>query len=163
MERQKHRIYQPAMIQRFGDLQHQLLCSFFDAVDTANRRDLCRFFLIAMKQYLHESIASGNPTATGWGYQLDLGSLKIAERSKVYRSAVAPFRQMARIDKWNRIARATGFYDEGYAAAQLWNSDWEQLHGDQILNQTEALLNRLEPLSWKGSQSGQDSRQNDSA
>ncbi len=151
MERQKLRIYQPTVMRRLGDLQNQVLTRLFNEAEATDRRDLCRFFLVAMKQHLQElnSIAGSNPSARL--YHLNMANLRMSERMEVYQSAALCFRQMYRMDRWNRVALATGYYDEGYAAAQLWKADWEQLDGNRLLALSQAQYHALEPLSLAGS------------
>ena len=142
-ERQKLRIHQPEIMRRLGTLQYRILADLFDAAEAEDRRDLCRFFLLAMKQHLREVPA-------GAIYNLAMKDLRIADRAAVYRSAASCLRQMARMDQWNRSARSIGFYDEGYTAAQLWKSEWERLEGDRLWSETQARLNSLEPLGLGG-------------
>ncbi len=144
MERQKQRIPEPDLMRKLGDQQDRLLTGLFDAAESFQRQDLCRFFPHAMKRHLGESHSSAPP------YNLDLSHLRMAERAEIYQSAAVCFRQMARMDQWNRKARGIGFYDEGYAAAQLWKADWEQLDGDRLCAESQARLNALEPLALDG-------------
>jgi hypothetical protein len=53
---------------------------------------------------------------------------------------------MERMGRWNLRARGIGYYDEGYAAAQLWKADWEDLAGDRLCAESRARLHALEPL-----------------
>ena len=45
-----------------------------------------------------------------------------------------------------RKARAIGYFDEGYAAAQLWKSDWDDAGGAQICQHADAILREIELL-----------------
>jgi hypothetical protein len=146
MERQKLRIHQPEVMKRLGQLQQRILAAFFDAAESAGRKDLCRFFLIAMKQFLQELAAVPSPGEGSKLYPLDLSKLRMAERVEVYQSAACCFREMDRMDQWNREARATGFFDEGYAASQLWKAEWEQLDGDRLCALSRAKVNALDTL-----------------
>jgi hypothetical protein len=152
MERQKLRIYQPEMMKRIGQMQQTILTAFFDAAESAGRKDLCRFFLVAMKQFLQELAAADATGQASKLYHLDLSKLRMAERAEVYQSAACCFREMHRMDRWNREARATGFFDEGYAASQLWKSDWEHLGGDRLCELSRARLNALDTLRLRSSQ-----------
>ncbi len=145
MERQKLRIPEPQTLRRLGTLQERILSNLFDAVEAVDRRDLCRFFLQAMKQHLRDV-----PRTAGPAYRPVMNNLRMADRAEVYRSAGACLRQMARMDQWNRRAQSIGFYDEGYAAAQLWKSDWEQLDGDRLWAESQARWHSLEPLGMAG-------------
>jgi hypothetical protein len=42
--------------------------------------------------------------------------------------------------------RTIGYLDEGYSAAQLWLSDWEQLGMDEVAERAEAVTTEIEPL-----------------
>jgi len=138
LEKKKTRIRQPELMRRFGTRQRKLLLQLFDAAEAADRRDLCRFFLIAMKRFL-QSADREAPL-----YQMDFKGLRLAERLETYQLAAASLSQVERLDRWNREARSTGFYDDGYAAAQLWKSDWENLEGDRVVAEAGARLNALE-------------------
>ncbi len=148
MERQKSRIVNPNTMRRLGELQRRVLTQFFDAAEAAGRQDLCRFFLAAMNRYLQDASTAGQPVPF---QQLHLKSLRMADRFEVYRAAAAGLRQMDRLDHWNRVARSIGFYDEGYAAAQLWKADWEDLEGDRLCAESQTRLRQLEPLGAGGS------------
>lgn len=147
-ESQKIGITQPETMRRLGRRQTQILTQFFDAAEKAERRDLCRFFLIAMDRYLR----AANFREVNRGaelYRLDLKDMRLADRLEMYQSAAAGLRQMERLHHWNRTARSIGFYDEGYTAAQLWKSDWEHLEGDRVYAEAQARLTAFEPLGGK--------------
>jgi hypothetical protein len=69
---------------------------------------------------------------------------------------------MRRMGEWNQKARATGYFDEGYAASQIWKSDWEHLDGDRLCALSRARLNDLDitrarsPSADEPAQSGLD-------
>lgn len=146
MERQKLRVYEPERMNRLGQWQQMVLGVLFDAADLAGRRDLCRFFLIAMKQFLQELTSVTNSSQSARLYHLDMARLRLAERAEVYQSAGCCLREMQRMDQWNRQAQATAFFDEGYAASQLWKSDWEQLGGDRLCALSQSRLQNLDPM-----------------
>lgn len=154
MERQKLRIYQPDRMKRFGQLQQTVLAALFDAAESAGRRDLCRFFLVAMNQFLKELATMTSSGQEARLYNLEMSRLRLAERAEVYQSAACCLREMRRMDQWNLLARATGFFDEGYAASQLWKADWEQLDGDRLCALSQARLNALDPLSQRNPPAG---------
>ena len=54
---------------------------------------------------------------------------------------------LERVNGWSRRAQAVGYFDEGYAAAQLWKSDWERLGGGELCNRAAALVRAIEPLA----------------
>ena len=55
-------------------------------------------------------------------------------------------RQLERLRGWARRARGTGYFDEGYAAAQLWLADWEAHGGDDLCARAQGILQALDPL-----------------
>ena len=150
MEHQKSRIINPNAMRRLGELQHRMLTQFFDACETAGRQDLCRFFLAAMHQYLRDTPTAGRANQPAPFQQLHLKDLRIVDRFEVYQAAATGLRQMDRLERWNRVARSVGFYDEGYAAAQLWKADWEDLEGDRLCSESQARLRQLAPLGVGG-------------
>jgi hypothetical protein len=38
------------------------------------------------------------------------------------------------------------FFDEGYAASQLWKADWEARDGDAVCERAQAIIRRLDPM-----------------
>lgn len=145
MEAQKIRINHPEIMRRLGQRQTLILNQFFDAAEHAERKDLCRFFLLAIDRFLR--VAQSREAARNAPlYRLEMKDLRLADRMEVYQSAAAGLRQMDRLNKWNRTARSIGFYDEGYTAAQLWKADWEHYEGDRIAGEVEDRLSALEIL-----------------
>ena len=61
-------------------------------------------------------------------------------------TALALTRQTERLRDWARRARAVGYFDEGYAAAQLWQADWEQYDGDALCERARAIERQLDPM-----------------
>jgi FtsH ternary system domain X6 len=59
---------------------------------------------------------------------------------------MALVRHASALQKWDAQARTIGYFDEGYAAAQLWKSDWEAAHGAEICQHADAILREIEPL-----------------
>ena len=43
-------------------------------------------------------------------------------------------------------ARYVGYFDEDYQASQMWKTDWEAVHGDQVAVRARAAVEMLEPL-----------------
>lgn len=145
MESQKIRINQPETMRRLGTRQTKILTQFFDAVEHAERRDLCRFFLLAIDRFLRATRSREAARNTPL-FRMEMKDMRLADRMKVYQSAAAGLKQMERLDLWNRTARSTGFYDEGYTAAQLWKADWEHYEGDRIAAEVKDRLSALELL-----------------
>ena len=47
------------------------------------------------------------------------------------------------------VARGVGYFDEGYAASQLWKADWEQVQGDLMVERAHAIVRQLDPMRQK--------------
>ncbi len=147
LEQEKSKITKAETVKQVGSLQFYWMNQWFDAAEQIERRDLCRFFLIAMKEVLRRGESSSQATYAKLYSQIQVDHLKLSERFEVYQSAAASLQLLKRLDQWNREARGIGFYDEGYAASQLWKSDWEELAGDQLYEEAQTQLRNLEPLS----------------
>jgi hypothetical protein len=141
VERSKAHIVDRARMARLARSQEMARDAFLDAVDLAGRRDLARFFLDAagllgqdwsLKDWFDEALTHG---------------LGLAERTSVRRSALALFGALDRLRAWAHEARTVGYFDEGYAAAQLALSDWESLGGEALLARADALRRELDPLA----------------
>jgi hypothetical protein len=141
LEHAKGRITDWQQMRRVGQAQERALNSFLDAVNTIGRRDLARFLVEAAGRLL-----GVNPNVASWVGGLELRGLRVADRMEAYRSALTFFRIFERLGAWQHEARAVGYYDEGYAASQLWKADWERLHGDDLLGRARTLVRALEPL-----------------
>jgi hypothetical protein len=124
-----------------GRAEERILGQFLNAVETANRRDLARFLLMAAEQLLPAQAA---PDA--WIGALNVEPLRLAERTEAYRLALVLPRQLERLQRWEREARAVGYLDEGYVASQLWKADWEHWQGETLSSRAQALSRLLEPL-----------------
>ncbi|MGE3808294.1 MAG: hypothetical protein AB7K24_26840 [Gemmataceae bacterium] len=124
------------VVRGLGQSQEKLLTALFDALERAGRFDLARFFLQAMADVLADDKAYqwvGNLTTTG---------LRLADRAALYRTALAPVVLLERLHQWEQQARNIGYFDEGYAAAQLFKVDWETQAGDTLMPRAHELLRR---------------------
>ena len=71
---------------------------------------------------------------------------RLAERYEIQaRAAVLP-RVLQQLGQWECRARGIGYLDEGYAAAQLFKSDWEAAGASAALTVAERLLRELQPV-----------------
>jgi hypothetical protein len=141
LERQKLALTDPSQMIALGRAQEATLEAFLNALDGAGRRDLARFLLSAGSIVLRD--AQG-PRA--WVGSLKLGGLRVAERAEVHRAALAFLRSLGRMQAWERQARGVGYFDEGYAASQLWKADWEAHAGDTLCEQAGAIVRAVDPL-----------------
>ena len=124
-----------------GNAQRITLQSYLDAIDAAGRRDLARWLLIAA-----ERILASSPQVDFWTGGVDVRGLRVAQRADVYRAAVAFLAALDQLSSWQQQALNTGYFDEGYAASQLWKSDWEAYNGDTHLRAAEEIVRQAEPL-----------------
>jgi hypothetical protein len=53
---------------------------------------------------------------------------------------------LERLRIWARQARAIGYFDDGYQAAQLWKYDWEHYQGDALADRARAISREVDPL-----------------
>jgi hypothetical protein len=132
-------------MQALGRAQESVLVPFLDALEQAGRFDLARFVLEAGAALL-------TPAATPrfWVGGLAGAGPRLADRTTTNRAALAFVRQMDRLRRWERSARGVGYFDEGYAAAQLCKSDWERYSGDALHARAAEIIQALDPLSVTG-------------
>ena len=78
---------------------------------------------------------------------------RLADRAATYRAATAFLRSLDRMAAWTTRARRVGYFDEGYAASQLWLADWERCDGDARLARAREIIRHLDPLKHDEGQS----------
>lgn len=142
VERSKRRVSDWPTMRALGQSQEGTLGRFLDAVEAAGRLDLARFLLPVAAGLLSEQAASED-----WIAGLPRPGPRIADRLATYRAALAVLRQMERLAKWQQRARSIGYFDEGYAASQLWKTDWDRLGGDALVTRAEKIVRQIEPLT----------------
>jgi hypothetical protein len=145
VEREKRRLRDGRAMLALGRSQAQVLDAFLDAIEGAGRPDLARFLLQVLAQMLENTSA-----ATDWVGSLDLKNLRLADRTDIYRSALAVLHSADRLQQWERRARTVGYFDDGYAASQMWKSEWEHWSGDTLHARAQAVIRALEPLRTGG-------------
>ncbi|HEX5270575.1 MAG TPA: hypothetical protein VFW33_08825, partial [Gemmataceae bacterium] len=142
VERGKEDVADYAHMRALGRSQEVVLGAYYKAVEAAGRLDLARFLLVAAKEALPEGA-----TAQSWvgGLRAPAGA-RLADRADTYRAATAFLRSLERMAEWTAKARRTGYFDEGYAASQLWLADWERCDGDARLARAREIIRHLDPL-----------------
>jgi len=142
-ERAKGQIGDWKRMRSRGTAEYDTLRGFLKLADEAKRPDLARFFLSAGATLLA-------PSELGLGFWTGglqgQGPGRLADRIETQRSALAFPRQLETLQNWERAARSVGYYDEGYAASQLWKGDWERAGGDALAAKARVLVERLDPL-----------------
>lgn len=141
VESGKERVIDPAEMRALGRAQERVLTGFLDAVEAAGRLDLARFLLRAAAALLGPHAHAGM-----WTGALQMTSQRLADRAATYQAAVAFLRHLDRLQTWERRARTVGYFDEGYAASQLWKSDWETYEGDTLVSRARAIIQQLDPM-----------------
>jgi hypothetical protein len=137
----KERITDPQVMRGLGQAQDRVLSAFLDAVEAAGRLDLARFVLRAAAQLLGTYANAGM-----WSGSLQMGGQRLADRAATYQAAVAFLRHLERLQHWERRARVVGYFDEGYAASQLWKSDWDHYQGDALVGRAQGIIHTLDPM-----------------
>lgn len=141
VESSKERLADPQAMRLLGLAQERVLTAFLDAIEQAGRMDLARFLLQAAAVLLGPHVHAGM-----WTAQLNLTGQRVADRAATYQAATFFLRTLDRLQAWERRARGIGYFDEGYAASQLWKADWEQVQGDRLIERARAIVQQLDPM-----------------
>jgi hypothetical protein len=141
VESSKERLADPQAMRVLGLAQERVLTAFLDAVEQAGRMDLARFLLHAA------SVLVGPHAHAGmWTGNLHMAGQRVADRAATYQAATVFLRTLDRLQSWERRARGVGYFDEGYAASQLWKSDWERVQGDGLTARAQTIVRQLDPM-----------------
>jgi hypothetical protein len=141
VESSKDRIAGPQAMRVLGLAQERVLTAFLDAVEQAGRMDLARFLLQAAAALLGPHAHAGM-----WTAKLNFTGLRVADRAATYQASTIFLRTLDRLQTWERRARGVGYFDEGYAASQLWKTDWERVQGDRLIERAHAIVQQLDPM-----------------
>lgn len=142
-ERAKGRIEDWRIMRRQGVAEAATWTNFLAAAEAAQRYDLARFLIRALAELLRVSDL-GREFWTG-GLR-EFRPQRLADRLATEQAAFALLQQAEVLAAWDRRARAVGYFDEGYAASQMWKRDWETLNGDHTIQEARRLLATLDPL-----------------
>lgn len=121
-----------------GEFQARLIEQLLPAAEKVRRQDLC-LFLLEAGRLLFES-ASDNQ----WFHRMDLRTLRMHERSQLYRSGFAWFLSLEHLARWTQQAQSVSFYDEDYRTSQFWKSEWERLGGTAICQRARQIIERVD-------------------
>jgi hypothetical protein len=141
-EHQKRKIAEPARVVAIAREQGRVIDAFCSTIDASGRRDLARFLLRVARELLQ--LGTGPDS---WIGALDFNRLRLADRTEATRASLAVLAVLERLERWEREARGVGYFDEGYASAQLWKSDWERFRGDELRASARALFRSADPLA----------------
>jgi hypothetical protein len=142
-ERSKGQISDWRAMRRQGQAEFAALSGFLAAADAAGRRDLARFVLHAAATIF---APAQQPLSFWTGGLHGSGPPRLADRLETQRAALALPRQLDTLQSWDRAARGVGYWDDGYAAAQVWKADWEAARGADAAAKAHRLLEQLDPL-----------------
>ncbi len=143
-ERGKGQIADWRRMRHQGRAEQAALSAFLKAAEASRRQDLARFVLKAATTILGGT-AELTPHYWTGGLQ-GAGPQRLADRLDTQRSALALPRQLAQLQEWDRAARRVGYFDDDYAASQLWKADWEHARGDEAAAKARRLMEQLDPL-----------------
>ena len=122
--------------------QDTVLQRFCESVERWGRRDLARFLLHAATTYCTPDRAAEDVI----GGLIGSTPRRLAERYAIQGRAGVLARALARWRDWRRQASTIGYFDEGYAAAQMLLADWEDAGADAAYVNAERLMHELEPV-----------------
>ncbi|QEL13998.1 hypothetical protein [Limnoglobus roseus] len=142
-ERQKHEITDWRVMQQTGAAETAMLTTFLAAAEKANRPDLARFVL----RTLSAVYRGQTPDVNFWTGSLTVNPPpRLADRVAIRRNALAFPQQAETLARWDRVARSVGYFDEEYAASQLWKEEYEAANGTDAAAKSKRVLDQLDPL-----------------
>jgi hypothetical protein len=141
-ERAKGQLGDWTKMRQQGVAEFAALSAFVKAADEARRTDLARFVLRTNAAILRSDLT---PVFWTGGLQ-GSGPGRLADRLSTQRAALAVPRQMEALEAWQERARFVGYFDDDYAASQMWKLDWEAARGDDVARRARAAVEMLEPL-----------------
>ncbi|MGF1581581.1 MAG: hypothetical protein ACFCD0_19815 [Gemmataceae bacterium] len=141
IEKGKVKIHQWQRMQAVGQSQEHTLNAFFEAIDKGNRIDLARFLFPTMSRLIPE-----NAQPQWWTGQLTSAGTRLQDRTDTYNAALVLPRMMTRLRQWEQRAAGVGYFDDEYAASQLYKQDWERWNGNVLYQRAQTLLDTIEPM-----------------
>ena len=142
-ERSKGQIADWRKMRGVGTAERATLTGYLSAAEKAERPDLARFVLHAAEQTLRRA----ELTPAFWTGGLQSGPpQRLADKIETQRLALTLPAQLATLSRWDRKAQSVGYFDEGYAASQLWKADWDAAGGANLARRAGDLMASLDPL-----------------
>jgi hypothetical protein len=141
-EQCKQQLPDAASMQALGTAQERILDALLTALDRAGRHDLARFLLAGLAELLPPSVI-----AAAWIGNLRDAGPRLADRAVTYQKALAVIHRLERLRQWEVQARGVGYFDEDYAAAQLWKADWESWQGEALCLRAETVFRQLDAFA----------------
>ncbi|MGL6074172.1 MAG: hypothetical protein ACRC8S_08425 [Fimbriiglobus sp.] len=143
-ERGKGQITDWRRMRQVSAAEDAFLTAFLAAAQKAARPDLARFVLKTASMILGGTADLSHSYWTGG--LASSAPLRLADRIETQRLALTLPRHLEILHRWDQAARRVGYFDEGYAANQLWKADWEAARGDEISAKAKKILEQLDPL-----------------
>lgn len=141
-ERSKGHIGDWGAMRNQGRAEFAALSGFLEAARAASRLDLARFVL-----NVNTTLFRGELQPIFWtGGLQGSGPGRLADRLDTQRAALAVPRQMDTLAAWEEAARGIGYFDDGYAASQMYKQEWEESGGERIAERARAAVAAIEPL-----------------
>ncbi|MBX9578909.1 MAG: hypothetical protein K2X87_01255 [Gemmataceae bacterium] len=142
-ERAKGQVGDWRRMRHQGRAEAATLAAFLDAAHAAGRTDLARFVLQTNSVLFRTDLAPDF-----WTEGLAAGGSpgRLADRLDARRAALAVPRQMDTLSNWQAAARGVGYFDDDYAASQLWKQTWEAADGDAVAARAAAAVAAIDPL-----------------
>lgn len=139
LERSKEAIVLKDQMLQLGQTQQRVAEALISSANQKQRWDLCRFLLATI-----EHIVASNSTAQQWIGHLNMGSIRLSDRSDTYRAATCLLHLFRQLEKWNATSQGIGYFDENYQQAQLWKSFWEQHESAEKYVRSQEVLRELQ-------------------
>lgn len=135
LEQSKEAMVLKDQMLQLGTAQRTAADALLDLADRKQRWDLCRFLL----QTIDRVVARSSSTRQ-WIGRLNMGSVRLSDRSDTYAAATCLLHLFRQLEKWNATSQGIGYFDENYQQAQLWKSYWEQYgSADKFIRSQEIL------------------------
>ena len=142
-ERNRGQIGDWGQMRRQGTNENRTLTDYLAACEKSGRTDLGRFALDASRAIMKQPDLAASYWTGGLQAQ---APARLAERLDTQRAAVVLPRHLATLQRWDRAARAVGYFEDDYAASQLWKEEWEAANGEGMVTTAARILAELEPL-----------------
>lgn len=142
-ERLKQEVTDWRVMARHGAAEAAMLAAFLAAAEAADRPDLARWVLRTLSAVTH----GHTPDAAYWTGGLAANPPpRLADRVAIQRNALAFPQQAETLARWDRKARAVGYFDEDYAASQVWKEEYEAANGADAAAKAKRALEQVDPL-----------------
>ena len=143
-ERSKGQIADWRAMRGVATAERAALSRYLASAERAGRYDLARFVLHAARATLG---GRADLSVAFWTGGLQSGPpQRLADKIETQRLALAVPAQLETLGRWDRHAQSVGYFDEGYAASQLWKADWDAAGGPNLARRAGDLLASLDPL-----------------